>query len=168
MAKPGARPGTGSVCARQEKAPPLLPLTIPMERDHRNPASAGEALPSIDERFCRRIRPGNYVFGRHTPASTNAFATESGPGDDVFGTHTGENLGWNPARAAIQNDPLPFIATTYAQHIKTSAVTPTTGTITTDPTISNGSAAMLTTFSPVSCRIRSIPRYSVSGVMCQQ
>jgi hypothetical protein len=66
MAKPGATPGTGSVRARQEKAPPLLPFTTPMERDQRDPVSVGE-------------RP---------PASTNAFATESRPGDDVFGTHT--------------------------------------------------------------------------------
>jgi hypothetical protein len=35
MAKPGAIPGTGSVCARQEKTPPILPFTVHKETDRR-------------------------------------------------------------------------------------------------------------------------------------
>ncbi len=54
MAEPGVRPGTGSVCAGQEKTPPILPFTTQMESDQRL-------------RVCRRDAPG----------PTNAFAAES-------------------------------------------------------------------------------------------
>jgi hypothetical protein len=63
MAKPGAMLGTGSVCARQEKAPPILPFTTQMESDQRRRVGRRDAR--ADERFCRRIRPADDVFGTH-------------------------------------------------------------------------------------------------------
>ncbi len=64
MAKPGAMPGTGSVRARQEKTPPILPLTTLMESNQR-PRVCRRDAPNADERFCRRIRPADDVFGTH-------------------------------------------------------------------------------------------------------
>jgi hypothetical protein len=64
MAKPAAIPGTGSVCAWQEKTPPILPFTTQMESDQRLRVCRRDA-PSVDERFCRRIRPSDNVFGTH-------------------------------------------------------------------------------------------------------
>src|ERR1017187_4689603 len=62
IAEPGAMLGTGSVCARQEKTPPILPFTTPMESDQRLRACRRDA-PSANERFCRR--PADDVFGMH-------------------------------------------------------------------------------------------------------
>jgi hypothetical protein len=72
MEKPGAIPGTGSVCAWQEKTPPILPFTTPMESDQR-PRVGRRDAPGPDERFCRRIRPTDDVFGTHK--------AQAGPGE---------------------------------------------------------------------------------------
>ncbi len=61
MAKPGVRPGTASVCGRQEKTPPILPFTTQMESDQR-PSLCWRDAPGPEERFCRRIRPADDVF----------------------------------------------------------------------------------------------------------
>ena len=64
MAKPCAMPGTGSVRARQENTPAILSCSTKMESDQRLRVGRRDA-PSIDERFCRRIRPADDVFGTH-------------------------------------------------------------------------------------------------------
>jgi hypothetical protein len=64
MAKPGVMPGTESVCAGQEKTPPILPFTTPMDSDQRLRVCQRDA-PGPEERFCRRIRPADDVFGTH-------------------------------------------------------------------------------------------------------
>ncbi len=64
MAKPGVMPGTASICAGQEKTPPILPFTTPTESDQRLRVGRRDA-PGPDERSCRRIRPGDDVFGTH-------------------------------------------------------------------------------------------------------
>jgi hypothetical protein len=47
-----------------EKTPPLLPFITPKKSTQR-PRVCRRGAPSIDERFCRRIRPGDDVFGTH-------------------------------------------------------------------------------------------------------
>jgi hypothetical protein len=70
MAKPGARLGPGSVCAGQEKTPPIRPFTTPMESDQRLRVGRRDA-PNADERFCRRTRPADDVFGTHSEDNDN-------------------------------------------------------------------------------------------------
>jgi catechol 2,3-dioxygenase-like lactoylglutathione lyase family enzyme len=60
-------PGTGSVRAGKEKPPPILPFTTHKESDQR-PRLCWRDAPNADERFCRRIRPGDDVFGTHSRA----------------------------------------------------------------------------------------------------
>ena len=62
-------PGTDSVRAGQEKTPPILPFTTQMESDQRLSVCRRDA-PNADERFCRRIRPTDDVFGTHNPPLT--------------------------------------------------------------------------------------------------
>ena len=69
MAEPVVMPGTGSVCARQEKAPPILPFITPKKSTQR-PRVCRRDAPSIDERLCHRIRPGDDVFGTHNGQNT--------------------------------------------------------------------------------------------------
>jgi hypothetical protein len=57
-------PGTGSVRAGEEKPPPILPFTTHKESDQRPRVCRRNAL-NADERFCRRIRPADDVFGTH-------------------------------------------------------------------------------------------------------
>ena len=64
MAKPGTMPGTGTVRAGQEKTPPILPFSTKMESAQRLHVGRRDA-PNGDERFCRRIRPADDVFGMH-------------------------------------------------------------------------------------------------------
>ena len=47
-----------------EKTPPILPFTTTMQSDQRLRVGRRDA-PGPDERFCRRMRPGDDVFGTH-------------------------------------------------------------------------------------------------------
>jgi hypothetical protein len=71
-------PGTGNVRAEEEKTPQILLFTTYKESAQR-PNFCRRDAPGPDERFCRRIRPA----------------------DDVFGTHSGENSGLVPAAKMV-------------------------------------------------------------------
>ena len=55
--------------AGQEKTPPILPFTTPMESDQRLRGCQRDAA-GLDERFYPRIRPGDDVFGTDRKASS--------------------------------------------------------------------------------------------------
>ena len=65
--------GTGNVCARQEKTPPILPFTTPMESDQR-PRVCWRDAPSANERFCRRIRSDDDDFSTHKGKTWSAIS----------------------------------------------------------------------------------------------
>jgi hypothetical protein len=83
MAEPGAMPGPGSVCAGQEKTPPILPFITPKKSTQR-PRVCRRDAPSIDERFCHRIRPGDDVFGTHRTTTPLSRASSSPLGGEEW------------------------------------------------------------------------------------